>query len=57
MKRWRYRLFSMAGKVVHGGRQTKLLLPRNAPEATLTMELYESIKHLQQRIKVSVLVT
>lgn len=24
MKRWRYRLFSMAGKIIHSGRQTKL---------------------------------
>ncbi len=57
MKRWRYRLFSMAGKIIHGGRQTRLLLPDTAPEATLVMELYESIQDLRHRFKDSVLVT
>lgn len=57
MKRWRYRLFSMAGKIVHGGRQTKLSLSRKAPEAKLLLELYERFKHLQQRFKDSILIT
>lgn len=57
MKRWRYRLFSMAGKIVHGGRQTRLLLPRKAPEAALVMELFASIKDLRHRFKDRVLVT
>ncbi|WP_141358832.1 IS1380 family transposase, partial [Glutamicibacter nicotianae] len=33
VKRWRYRLFSMAGKIVSGGRQRRLLIPESAPEA------------------------
>lgn len=57
MKRWRYRLFSMAGKIVHSGRQTKLLISSKAPEATLLLELYERIKHLQQHFKDRILTT
>lgn len=38
------------------GRQTRLLLPNTAPEATLAVELFESIKDLQHRFKDRVLV-
>ena len=57
VKRWRYRLFSMAGKIVNGGRQTKLLVSDKAPEAALLLELHERIKHLQPRFKDCILVT
>lgn len=43
LKRWRYRLFSMAGKIVTGGRQRRLLIPEKAPEAQLLCQLQESI--------------
>ncbi|MGP5699954.1 IS1380 family transposase [Glutamicibacter arilaitensis] len=49
MKRWRYRLFSMAGKVVTGGRQRRLLIPERAPEARLLCQLHEGIGTLFQR--------
>ncbi|WP_440100970.1 IS1380 family transposase [Glutamicibacter mishrai] len=49
VKRWRYRLFSMAGKVVSGGRQRRLLIPEKAPEARLLCQLHEGIGALFQR--------
>ncbi|MGP5384046.1 IS1380 family transposase [Glutamicibacter arilaitensis] len=49
MKRWRYRLFSMAGKVVTGGRQRRLLIPERAPAARLLCQLQEGISTLFQR--------
>ena len=49
VKRWRYRLFSMAGKVVSGGRQRRLLIPGKAPEARLLCRLIEGIGVLFQR--------
>jgi hypothetical protein len=49
VKRWRYRLFSMAGKVVTGGRQRRLLIPESAPEAQLLCQLNEGIGELFQR--------
>lgn len=48
MKRWRYRLYSMAGKLVTGGRQTKLLIPSGAPESRLLLDLMERIRGLHQ---------
>ncbi|PQZ86552.1 IS1380 family transposase [Arthrobacter sp. MYb222] len=49
VKRWRYRLFSMAGKIVSGGRQRRLLIPRSAPEAGLLCQLQERLGVLFQR--------
>ena len=49
VKRWRYRLFSMAGKVVSGGPQRRLLIPESAPEAQLLCQLNEGIGTLFQR--------
>ena len=49
LKRWRYRLFSMAGKLVSGGRQRRLLIPERAPEAQLLCQLIEGIGALFQR--------
>ncbi|WP_413456462.1 IS1380 family transposase (plasmid) [Glutamicibacter sp. FR1] len=48
LKRWRYRLFSMAGKIVTGGRQRRLLIPARAPEAQLLCQLQESVGVLFQ---------
>lgn len=49
MKRWRYRLYSMAGKLISSGRQTKLLVPAAAPEAQLFTTLLEATAELRQR--------
>lgn len=51
VKRWRYRLFSMAGKLVRGGRQTRLLLPRAAPEAELALDLHRRITRVHQHFR------
>lgn len=40
MKRWRYRLLSMAGKVVSGGLQPRSLTSGKAPEAQLLFQLH-----------------
>ena len=44
-------------KIIHSGRQTKLLLPRKAPEAKLLLGLYERIKHLHQHFKDRILIS
>lgn len=49
LKRWRYRLFSMAGKIVSGGGQRRLLTPEKAPEARLLCQLREDNGLLFQR--------
>ena len=49
LKRWRFRLFSVAGKVISGGRQRRLLIPQRAPEAPLLCQLIEGIGSLFQR--------
>jgi len=49
VKRWRYRLFSMAGKIVSGSRQRRLLIPQSAPEARLLCQLQQDTKLLFQR--------
>jgi hypothetical protein len=51
VKRWRYRVFSMAGKLVRGGRQTRLLLPRTAPEAELAMGLHDRTNRAHQHFR------
>lgn len=49
LKRWRYRLFSMAGKLISSGRQTRLLIPEHAPEAGLFTLIGDACLKLQQR--------
>jgi len=49
LKRWRYRLFSMAGKVVTSGRQRRLLIAEKAPEAQLLCQLQKGIGGSFQR--------
>ena len=49
VKRWRYRLFSMAGKIVASGRQRRLLFPCRAPEAGLFSLLHQGIGVLFRR--------
>ncbi|MCW4464207.1 IS1380 family transposase [Glutamicibacter sp. MNS18] len=41
VKRWRYRLYVIAGKLITSSRQTGLLVPATAPEAALLIELLE----------------
>ncbi|MDO5745996.1 MAG: IS1380 family transposase [Micrococcaceae bacterium] len=49
MKRWRYRVFSIAGKLISSARQKRLLIPQSAPEASLFTELLEGTTRLRQR--------
>jgi hypothetical protein len=51
-KRWRYRVFSMAGNmVVQVGQPTRLLLPRTAPEAELAMGLLDRTNRANQHFR------
>jgi len=49
MKRWRYRLFSMAGKLISSARKRRLLIPKAAPESQLFTTLIEGSRQLQHR--------
>ncbi|MFI8414857.1 transposase, partial [Paeniglutamicibacter gangotriensis] len=49
MKRWRFRLFSIAGKIVSSGRQKRLLIPEDAPESPLLVALQEGTARLRER--------
>ncbi|MFK4299900.1 hypothetical protein ABH924_005090 [Arthrobacter sp. GAS37] len=47
IKRWRYRLFATAGKIITRARRTQLLLPETAPERALITWMLEAIKGLR----------
>ena len=49
MKRWRYRLFSIAGKIISSARKKRLLIPESAPESPLFFTLVEGIARLRER--------
>lgn len=49
VKRWWYRLFSMAGKLITSGRQIRLLIPRRAPESGLLRLIEQACRRLHQR--------
>lgn len=49
LKRWRYRVWSMAGKLTKSGRQPRLLINDQTPEARLVTLLKEQINGLRQR--------
>lgn len=49
MKRWRYRLFSIAGKIISSARQKRLLIPESAPESPLFFTLIEGTAQLRER--------
>lgn len=49
MKRWRYRLFSIAGKLISSARQKRLLIPKAAPESQLFASLIEGTTRLRHR--------
>lgn len=48
LKRWRYRLFSIAGKIISSARRKKLLIPRAAPESSLLFTLHDGFTRLHQ---------
>lgn len=48
LKRWRYRLFSIAGKIVSTARRKRLLIPTAAPESELLFTLHEGFTQLRQ---------
>jgi hypothetical protein len=56
MKRWRYRLFATAGKLITRARRTRLLIPDKAPEAstitTILTAIAETKTRLRQRVPV-----
>ncbi len=39
VKRCRYRLYSVAGKLISSGRRTRLLIPTTAPKSALLLDL------------------
>lgn len=52
VKRWHYRLFATAGKLITRARRTRLLIPENAPEAGTIPTLLATVselKHHRQR--------
>ncbi len=48
VKRWRYRLFATAGKLITRARKTWMLIPETAPEAGTITTLRDAIKELSQ---------
>ncbi|MEZ2392224.1 IS1380 family transposase [bacterium RCC_150] len=48
IKRWRYRLFATAGKIITRARRRQLLLPESAPEKGLLKLLLENTGRLKQ---------
>ena len=49
LKRWRYRVWSLAGKLVTGSRRPRILVNQDAPEAGLVLLLQERISRLAGR--------
>lgn len=49
LKRWHYRVWSLAGKLVTGSRQARILINQAAPEAALVLLLHERINVLAGR--------
>ncbi len=48
IKRWRYRLFATAGKIISRARRNRLLLPESAPEKDLLKLLLDNTARLTQ---------
>lgn len=48
MKRWRYRLYSIAGKLISSARRTMLLIPDSAPDLLPFATLIEGASQLRQ---------
>ena len=49
IKRWRYRLFATAGKIITRARCRQLLLPEMAPEKALIARILEAVTELRHR--------
>lgn len=49
VKRWRYRLFATAGKLITRARRTQLLIPEHAPETSTITTILAAISELKQR--------
>ena len=49
LNRWRYRLFSIAGKLTSSARRKRLLIPDKAPESQLFTALIEGNEQLWHR--------
>lgn len=47
IKRWRYRLFATAGKIITRARRRQLLLAETGPERALITSMLEAIKGLR----------
>jgi hypothetical protein len=50
IKRWRYRLFATAGKIITRARRNQLLLPQSAPEKDVLKLLLENTGRLKQAL-------
>lgn len=53
IKRWRYRLFATAGKIITRARKNYLLLPRTAPEHQLLNTLIDATARIADEVKTS----
>lgn len=51
VKRWRYRFFATAGKIISRARRTRLLIPDKAPEACRIGNLRKVIAELAERFR------
>nr|WP_256884374.1 transposase [Arthrobacter sp. STN4] len=49
VKRWRYRLFATAGKLITRARKTWLLIPETAPETGTITTVLKAIKELSHQ--------
>jgi len=50
VKRWRYRVFATAGKIITRARRRILLLPETAPETPLITTITTQIADLKNRL-------
>lgn len=48
VKRWRYRLFATASKLITRVRRTQLLIPEHAPEASTITTILAAISEFKQ---------
>jgi len=48
IKRWRYRLFATAGKIITRAHRNQLLLQESAPEKDLLKPLLDNTGHVKQ---------
>ncbi len=51
MKRWRYRLFATAGKLITRARRTRLLIADEAPEAGTITTILTAITEPKNRLR------